>query len=166
MEPLAEERCVVCDLPRQSGEVRCGNPLCNRSDRYFTWNYAIAMRSGELEQAINRYKYQRRHGWALVFGRVLIGFLEENAEVLRQFDVITASPTYTGPGGRDFDHTRLVLVKAAAEEWPGGGVALRHHKRAADREDRGDAVDGGAQRQRPARDCPGTDPGGAAGNPA
>jgi predicted amidophosphoribosyltransferase len=54
-----------------------------------------------------------------LFGRVLIGFLEENAEVFRQLDVITASPTYTGPGGRDFDHTRLVLVKAAAEEWPG-----------------------------------------------
>jgi len=119
MEPLADERCVVCDLPHASGETRCGNPLCNRTRRSFSWNYAIAMRSGELQEAINRYKYQERHGWALVFGRVLIGFLEEHAAVFRRFDAITASPTYVGPDGRRFDHTRTVLEKAAAEEWPG-----------------------------------------------
>jgi predicted amidophosphoribosyltransferase len=81
------------------------------------------MRSGALERAINRYKYQGRHGWALVFGRVLGGFLEEEAVIFRDFGLITASPTYTGPGGREFDHTRLVLEQAAAEvspwdEWP------------------------------------------------
>jgi predicted amidophosphoribosyltransferase len=123
MEPLALQRCMVCDRPFPPETHACANPLCNRDDRWFNWNYAIAMRSGELERAINRYKYKRRHGWALVFGRVVSGFLEEEAQIFRGFDLITASPTFVGVGGRDFDHTRLVLKQAAAEvspwdEWP------------------------------------------------
>ena len=123
MEPLAQERCMVCDRPFAPGQQTCANPLCNRTDRWFSWSYAIAMRSGKLERAINRYKYQSRHGWALVFGRVLSGFLAEEADTFRRFGLITASPTYVGPGGRQFDHTRRVLEQAAAEvspwdEWP------------------------------------------------
>ena len=49
----------------------------------------------------------------------MAGFLEENAGFFRQFDVITASPTYVGPDGRSFDHTRMVLKRAAAEVSPG-----------------------------------------------
>jgi hypothetical protein len=98
MEPLADVRCMVCDRPFSGEDTTCRNPLCNRSSRSFHWNYAIAMRSGQLERAINRYKYRDRRGWALVFGRVLSGFLEEEAEVFRRFDVITASPTYTARG--------------------------------------------------------------------
>jgi predicted amidophosphoribosyltransferase len=120
MEPLGEVRCMVCDRPFSGGETTCQNPLCNRSERWFQSNYAIAMRSGQLERAINRYKYQAKHGWALVFGRVLSGFLEEKPDTFRRFEIITASPTYTGPGGRDFDHTRLALKQAAAEMSPWG----------------------------------------------
>jgi predicted amidophosphoribosyltransferase len=50
---------------------------------------------------------------------VVAGFLEEHAQYFRQFDVITASPTYVGPDGRSFDHTRMVLERAAAEVSPG-----------------------------------------------
>jgi hypothetical protein len=35
------------------------------------------MRSGELEVAINRYKYAEAKGWAWIFGRVLAGYLEQ-----------------------------------------------------------------------------------------
>jgi len=77
------------------------------------------MRTGELREAINRYKYEGRWGWALIFGRVMAGFLEEQAALFRQFDIITASPTYVGPDGRSFDHTRRVLEQAAAEVSPG-----------------------------------------------
>lgn len=119
MAPLSDSRCAVCDRPFNAGETACGNPLCNRTDRAFGCNYAVAMRSGELQRAINKYKYEGRHGWALVFGRVLIGFLEQEADLFRSFDVITASPTYVGQGGRTFDHTRTVLEKAAEEAWPG-----------------------------------------------
>ncbi len=77
------------------------------------------MRTGELKAAINRYKYEGKWAWALIFGRVMAGFLEEQADLFGQFDVITASPTHIGPGGRDFDHTRMVLARAAAEVSPG-----------------------------------------------
>jgi len=121
MEHLAprNERCPICGLPFQAGEDCCRNPLCHHSDRQFGWNYAIAMRSGQLQRAINRYKFLDRWGWALVFGRVLAGFLEQEASTFRRFDLIVASPTYVGPDGRTFDHTRLVLKRAAAEVMPG-----------------------------------------------
>ena len=110
---------MVCDRPYAPDETTCGNPLCNRSDRWFSWNFAISMRTGQLKAAINRYKYDERWGWALIFGRVVAGFLEEQGGLFREFDVITASPTYVGPDGRSFDHTRMVLERAAAEVPPG-----------------------------------------------
>ena len=119
MEPLAERRCPVCARPYAPDESTCGNPLCSRSDRWFFWNFAISMRTGQLKTAINRYKYEGQWGWAYIFGRVVAGFLEEHVELFGQFDVITASPTYVGPDGRSFDHTRTVLERAAAEVSPG-----------------------------------------------
>ena len=77
------------------------------------------MRSGVLEAVINRYKFDGFQQWALLFGRILAGFLEEEARYFRQFDLIVASPTYVGPDGRSFDHTRLVLERAADEVSPG-----------------------------------------------
>lgn len=113
----------MCDRPCEPDENTCGNPLCNRSDRRFSRNFAISMRTGQLKAAINRYKYEGQWGWALIFGRVVAGFLEEQGSLFREFDVITASPTYVGPDGRSFDHTRRVLERAAAEvplgtAWP------------------------------------------------
>ena len=109
----------MCDRPYPPDESACGNVLCNRDDRWFSWNIAISMRTGQLKRAIDRYKYQGRWGWALIFGRVVAGFLEEHAVLFRQFDVITASPTYVGPDGRSFDHTNRVLTQAAVEVSPG-----------------------------------------------
>lgn len=123
IEALAsfDERCGVCDLPlREDGT--CGNPLCNRDWRQFGWNYAIAMRSGVLEQAINAYKYENKFGWCNIFARVLVGFLDEQRRTFEGFDLIVASPTYLDPEGpRRYDHTRDV-IRAAFEEsesrWP------------------------------------------------
>jgi predicted amidophosphoribosyltransferase len=119
MEPLATSRCMVCDRPYEPDENTCRNPLCNRSDRWFSWNFAISMRTGQLKAAINRYKYEGQWGWSLIFGRVVAGFLEEQRGLFGEFDVITASPTFVGPEGRSFDHTRRVLERAAVEVPPG-----------------------------------------------
>lgn len=124
MQPLAhhQKRCTVCDQVFNPGENECRNPLCAPgAQRSFTWNFAIAMRSGVLEQAINRYKFDGVRQWALLFGRILVGFLEEQARTFETFDLIVASPTYVGPDGRVFDHTRLVLERAAEEEPIGAG---------------------------------------------
>jgi predicted amidophosphoribosyltransferase len=78
------------------------------------------MRNGEIERVIGRYKFHGRHHWATIFARVLVGFLEDESELFKQFDLIVASPTYVGPEAR-FDHTRRVIELAHVEsrgEWP------------------------------------------------
>lgn len=120
-EGLAARRCNVCDLPYPSGENACRNPHCNFSTRFFDRNYSIAMRSGPLKDAISRYKYNGKQGWATIFARVLVGKLESERQVFSAFGLIVASPTYVGTGAaRTWDHTRLVLERAAqaAPEWP------------------------------------------------
>lgn len=123
IKPLPPDRCDTCDQAL-GDDGECHNPICSWDDRYFTWNYAIAMKSGVLEKAISRYKYEGGTGWALIFGRVLLGFLEANPRVFENFGLIIPSPTYTsesGPG-RTWDHTRLVVQRADEEdiddEWP------------------------------------------------
>jgi predicted amidophosphoribosyltransferase len=110
---LAETRCTVCDQALPTAGSRCGNPVCNWPDRQFDWNRAVALREGPLTEALTRYKYRGRTGWAMIFGRVLAGFLDERVETFSAFDLIIASPTFVGPGGRDFDHTSMVLAEAA-----------------------------------------------------
>jgi predicted amidophosphoribosyltransferase len=116
IENLADvrSRCKVCDRPFEVAGEGCHNPLCSSPDRRFEWNFAVAMRSGALQSALNRYKYGSHRGWATVFGRVIAGFIQEHAATFEEFDLIVASPTFTGEGGRAFDHTRLVLQRAAA----------------------------------------------------
>lgn len=123
IEILSQKRCEVCDLPFEAGEDWCRNVICNWPDRWFTCNYSIAMRSGDLQNAINRYKFEDRQSWAVIFARVLVGFLEEKPELFREFDLITASPTYTSRDGmsRRWDHTRRVIETAHSESrgvWP------------------------------------------------
>lgn len=114
---------MICDLTLKP-DGSCGSPLCTWpvSDRYFTWNYAIAMRSGVLESAINAFKYENRHGWRNIFGRVLVGFLDDESDTFEDFDPIIASPTYLDPEGtRKYDHTREVILAADEEaegRWP------------------------------------------------
>jgi predicted amidophosphoribosyltransferase len=113
-------RCRICDLAYEAGESWCRNQLC-RTKRQFEWNRAIAMHSGELQIALRRYKYQGMYGWKMVFGRVLLGLLEENRELFAPFDLIISSPTYVSHRGRD--HTRDVICEAAREaresdSWP------------------------------------------------
>ena len=130
MEPLADpdHRCEVCDQTYLIGETECRNPVCGMRQRWFEWNYAIAMRSGVLERVINAYKDSPpgsgNRGWAAIFGRILVGFLDANAGVFEGADFIVPSPAYIGPGGhRSWDHIRGILVaadheQATAGRWP------------------------------------------------
>lgn len=119
--PPISRRCEVCDLPLQ-GSQTCGNPICSFDDRYFVWNYAIAMRSGVLEHAITRFKYEGAYGWRNIFARVLVGFLDVQRETFSQFDLIVPSPTFLAEGRRrSYDHTGQVISAADDEaegRWP------------------------------------------------
>lgn len=128
IEPLAafDDRCAVCDQVYAPDQTSCGNPVCRMApeERWFEWNFAIAMRTKWLKTAINSYKYDGRRDWAAIFGRILIGFLEAEREVFKGIDLIVGSPQYTGPGAhRSWDHVREVMVAAAREEGPPAWLA-------------------------------------------
>lgn len=120
---MGQGHCPTCDqhLP-PSGT--CSNYWCRRpvEVRFFDFVYAVAMRSGRLQTAINRYKYQGATGWASIFGRVLVGYLDDRPQIMEGWDGIIASPTFTGAGSRrQWDHVGLVLERArveAADRWP------------------------------------------------
>jgi predicted amidophosphoribosyltransferase len=121
-ERLAKDRCELCELAVKD-DGSCGNPLCNwdESSRSFRWVWAISMRTGPLREAIDRYKVQNKVGWAGIFGRVLLGYLNANKDVFDGYDLIIPSPTWVGEGGRAFDHTGLVIARATLEDdgtWP------------------------------------------------
>jgi predicted amidophosphoribosyltransferase len=99
IEQVAAVRCPICDGSVDQ-ERKCHNTLCNRSEEERGWEYiyAISMRSGKLREIISRYKYDNRKGWAGIFGRLLVGYLEE--EFLSEWDLIIPMPTYIGEGGR------------------------------------------------------------------
>jgi predicted amidophosphoribosyltransferase len=98
----------------------CPNWLCTDPWRRITRIHAIAYQSGPLQRVINNYKYAGARGWSLIFGRLVLGWLEQHA--VAPPDLIVANPTYTGPGGREFAHAETVLDVAAREDimrrWP------------------------------------------------
>jgi predicted amidophosphoribosyltransferase len=119
---LADDRCNLCELPLGE-DGSCGNPLCSwdEESRFFKWVWAISMRTGPLRRAIDRYKVDGKQAWARIFGRVLLGYLDAHRAVFAPYDIIVPSPTYVGDGGRSFDHTGLVVGRAAEEDdgtWP------------------------------------------------
>ena len=112
--------CGVCSQ-RLDTSGQCPNRLCGRSDRHISRIHAVGMRSKNLRWAITRYKYTGHWGWAIIFGRVIMGWLEAHAAP-ETWDVICAAPSWAGPGAkRDFLHTELVLEHAASQgelTWP------------------------------------------------
>lgn len=123
MDPLDAKRCMTCDQTLPDSGV-CSNYWCRRpaEERFFEWIWAIAKRSGDLKRAIDSYKYSDRKGWAKIFARVLVGYLNEDPGAFKDFDLIIGSPTFTGAGSRrTWDHIGLILRFAADEagaRWP------------------------------------------------
>jgi predicted amidophosphoribosyltransferase len=78
----------------------CPNRWCRRTDRWFSVVYSIGTHEGALRDAILRYKYHGEWWWARAFARLIAGYLELNAAVFEEFDLLTGVPSYTGPGAR------------------------------------------------------------------
>lgn len=126
---IAKNRCEVCQQELGRGEECrnhwCSVPVAGGSDttsRHFSSVVAIAQMTGPLAKAIKRYKYDDRRAWASIFGRVVLGFLEDHEAEMQEFDLILACPTFVGPGSRSWDHIQLILDKASIEDvsrrWP------------------------------------------------
>lgn len=118
-EGIAPNACPVCNQMLDGDN--CPNWLCSDPHRRIARIRAIAYSSGPLRQKIINYKYNGKYGWSLIFGRLLVAWLDRNARSDRP-DLIIANPTFLGEGGASFGHTERVLDVAATEdvlgEWP------------------------------------------------
>ena len=116
-ENVAATACPICSQLLEDGT--CRNRLCRDQSRRISRIRAIAYSSGDLRETILRYKYNGKHGWSLIFGRILVAWLDRNARE-QPPELIIANPTFTGAGA--FGHTERVIETAATEdalgEWP------------------------------------------------
>lgn len=116
-ENVVATACPICSQLLEDGT--CPNGLCRDQNRRISRIRAIAYSSGDLRRTILRYKYDGKHGWSLIFGRLLVAWLDRNARE-QSPDLIIANPTFTGAGA--FGHTERVIETAATEdalgEWP------------------------------------------------
>ena len=119
-EDIAADACPVCSQMLDA-DGSCPNWLCADPGRRISRIHAIAYQSGPLRRVINAYKYEGARAWALIFGRLVLGWLEQHARTAPP-DLIVVNPTFTGPGGRAFGHAEAVLRAAAREDmlrrWP------------------------------------------------
>jgi predicted amidophosphoribosyltransferase len=114
------DACGVCSQ-RLDADGACTNDLCRSSRRRIGKIHAIGYQSGPLRSAINSYKYGGTRSWSVVFGRLLVAWLEETMAGDPP-GLIVANPGYPGPGGEDFAHAEAVLAAAARADagnrWP------------------------------------------------
>jgi len=113
--------CPVCEQT-VGGDGWCVNDWCGRADRWFSLVWSITPRSGAMRQAISRYKYRGEVDWAEVFGRLVVGFLDDRMPWFDEYDLLLGMPGYTGPGARrPWDHVgRITSVanRLAGPRWP------------------------------------------------
>ena len=92
--------------------------MCRDPDRRVERIDAIAYLSGALQAKIHSYKYMGKTGWSLIFGRLLVGWLEAHAEGDPP-DLIVANPTYVSPGQPGPGHIERIIRSAATADYDG-----------------------------------------------
>ena len=112
-EDIGTDSCPVCDQFLDGGV--CPNWLCTDPDRRITRIRAIAYLSGPLRSTILRYKYDNKRGWALIFGRLLLAWLDRHT-INAPPNLIVANPTFVGRDGATFGHTEKVIDAAVNED--------------------------------------------------
>jgi hypothetical protein len=117
LEAIAPEACPVCSQ-RLENDSPCRNSLCRERNRRVERIDAIAYHSGALQDKIHSYKYEGKTGWSLIFGRLLVGWLEAHAAGDPP-DLIVANPTYIGPGQPGPGHVEGIIRSAAVADYDG-----------------------------------------------
>lgn len=112
-EVISANACPVCSQILDGDE--CPNWLCADPSRSIRRIHAVAYLSGQLRYKILRYKYDGAWGWSLIFGRLILAWLERNAPEDPP-DLIVANPTFSAAGTPRLGHTERVLDAAAAED--------------------------------------------------
>jgi predicted amidophosphoribosyltransferase len=116
LEGIGADACRVCSQFLGS-DGACPNWLCTDEERRIERIDAIAYHSGALRSKIQRYKYEGKTGWSLIFGRLLVGWLEANATEDPP-DLIVANPTFTA-ADKNIGHIELIIDQAAIADAEG-----------------------------------------------
>jgi predicted amidophosphoribosyltransferase len=95
--------------------AECPNWLCADPTRSITRIRAIAYSSGALRTRILRYKYDGMWGWSLIFGRLLLAWLDRTGREVPP-DLVVANPTFAASGSATPGHTERVIAAAAKED--------------------------------------------------
>lgn len=118
-ETIAVDACPICSQMLDGGQ--CPNWLCADPTRSIARIRAIAYSSGALRKAILRHKYDGMWGWSLIFGRLLLAWLDRTCRKDPP-DLVVANPTFTAPDSSWLGHTERVIAAATKEdalgEWP------------------------------------------------
>lgn len=117
LEAIAPPACPTCSQ-RLEDDSPCRNSLCRDRNRRVERIDAIAYYSGPLQEKIHSYKYNGKVGWSLIFGRLVVGWLEAHAGDDPP-DLIVANPTYVGPGQPGFGHIETIIRSAATADYAG-----------------------------------------------
>ena len=118
LEAIAPRACPICSQ-RLDDDSRCRNSLCRDRNRRIDRIYAIAYLSGPLKDKIHRYKYESKTGWSLIFGRLVVGWLEAQSRNDYPPDLIVANPAYVGPGQQGPGHIEMIIRQAATADYDG-----------------------------------------------
>ena len=109
--------CPICGQVVPPPGRWCPNRWCRRTDRGFSVAFSAGVYEGALSRAIRRYKYGGERSLAATFARMVASFLRAHPVWFEEFDLITAVPSYTGPGARrDWDPAGEIL-RSMDTEW-------------------------------------------------
>jgi predicted amidophosphoribosyltransferase len=117
-EQVPSDHCPTCSQAVPAGHS-CRNLICSwpLRARHFSQVDAVAMYSGDLASRLKAYKYEARAGWGMVFGRLIVGWLERAQP---QVDLIVGNPT--AETRQPYQHIERILQAAQVEDvarrWP------------------------------------------------
>lgn len=115
LQPVADPHCPVCSQALAPGRL-CANRLCALpvAQRGFSRVDAVAVYSGALRDKIHQLKYDGAYGWAMIFGRLLVGWMESHPEQMRGVDHVVGNPTHTGR--QPLQHIEAIMDAAYTED--------------------------------------------------
>jgi predicted amidophosphoribosyltransferase len=122
MRPLAEHHCGLCSQSLSAAGASCRNPICGWAPhiRHFTRVDAVALFAYPLEQTIKLFKYDGKAGWGVIFGRLIVGWLNDHREEMADIDLIIGNPS--APDRAPLQHVETIMAAAHAEDsigqWP------------------------------------------------
>jgi hypothetical protein len=119
LEAIEPDACPVC-CQILGDDGTCPNWLCGDPRRRIERIDAIAYLSGALRDRVHRYKYGGKTGWSLIFGRLVVGWLEAHTAA-EPPDLIVANPTFIERDSGDVGHVERIIESAstadAEERW-------------------------------------------------